>query len=79
MCIRDRVKAVSPVTISNREFADKVINADFDGDGQMESYKTAVYFSKIFGKPHRRIVVGSRQGKQQTFRCVCQNAPFSPL
>lgn len=39
----DKVKAVSPVTISNREFADKVINADFDGDGQMESYKTAVY------------------------------------
>ena len=37
------MKAVSPVTISNREFADKVINADFDGDGQMESYKTAVY------------------------------------
>ena len=34
---------MSPVTISNREFADKVINADFDGDGQMESYKTAVY------------------------------------
>lgn len=30
----DKVKAVSPVTISNREFADKVINADFDGDGR---------------------------------------------
>ncbi len=31
-------------------------------------------FSKIFGKPHRRIVVGSRQGKQKNFRCVCQTA-----
>ena len=28
---------------------------------------------------YKRQVVGSRQGKQKKFRCVCQNAPFSPL
>ncbi len=39
----DKVKAVSPVTISNREYADNVILSDLDGDGQLEQYKTAVY------------------------------------
>ena len=39
----DKVKAVSPVTISNREYADNVTNIDLDNDGQPEQYKTAVY------------------------------------
>ena len=33
-------------------------------------------FSKIFGKPHRRIVVGSRQGKQKIFRAFAKTPPF---
>ena len=33
-------------------------------------------FSKIFGKPHHRIVVGSRQGKQKNFRAFAKTPPF---
>mgnify|MGYP000096175540 CR=1 FL=1 len=49
----DKVKAVSPVTISNREYADNVTNIDLDNDGQPEQYKNCCLFHCSVKKKRR--------------------------